>query len=37
VAGEHTLGGRSAIVQPPRAVLGKALRSRREGAKATTS
>jgi len=37
VAGEHTLGGRSAIVKPPRAVLGKALRSRREGAKATTS
>ncbi|MFZ6003219.1 MAG: hypothetical protein ACOYXM_04730 [Actinomycetota bacterium] len=37
VAGERTLGGRSEIVKPARAVLGQALRSRREGAKATTS
>ena len=32
VAGEHTLGGSSAIVKPPRAVLGAALRARREAA-----
>lgn len=30
VAGEHTLGGRSRIVKPSRAVLGGALRQRRE-------
>jgi len=30
VAGEHTLGGRSRIVKPSRAVLGAALRQRRE-------
>jgi hypothetical protein len=33
VAGERTLGGRSAIVQPAKAVLGAALRARREAAK----
>jgi hypothetical protein len=30
VAGEHTLGGRSQVVKPDRAVLGAALRQRRE-------
>lgn len=37
VAGERTLGGRSAIVQPAKAVLGAALRARREAAKAPAS
>jgi hypothetical protein len=37
VAGERTLGGRSAIVQPPKAVLGAALRARREAAKVPAS
>lgn len=32
VAGDSTLGGRSAVVQPAKAVLGAALRSRREAA-----
>jgi hypothetical protein len=33
VAGEHTLGGRSAIVKPAKAVLGSALRDKRGAAK----
>lgn len=33
VAGEHTLGGRSKIVSPGKAVLGAALRARREAEK----
>ncbi len=36
VAGEHTLGSRSAIVQPGKAVLGAALRERRAAAKSTS-
>jgi hypothetical protein len=36
VAGEHTLGGRAAIVMPPDAVLGAPLRELREREQATT-
>jgi hypothetical protein len=36
VAGEHTLGGRAAIVMPPDAVLGARLREQREREQATT-
>jgi hypothetical protein len=36
VAGEHTLGGRAKVVMPAKAVLGQALRERREREQAAT-